>query len=280
MVFLTLEGIDFSRLHGAFAETFSDYVVPMNLTEADLQEMLTRRGYCPELSVGVFEDERMVAFTLNGFGTWSSRPAAYDTGTGVIPSHRGLKLATEMMQFSDSALREAGAETYILEVIDTNERAMRLYEKSGFRVTRRLQCFTFDRTEIVSGCDAFEIHNEELFDVTPLQRFGDASPSWQNSVESVARSSDRRVCVTAREGDEIVGFAVVFPDRAELAQLAVGAPHRRKGAGCALIARARELAGRPLCVLNIDCGNRGAIDFLTAIGSKPTVAQFEMARAL
>jgi hypothetical protein len=33
-------------------------------------------------------------------------------------------------------------------------------------------------------------------------------------------------------------------------------------------------------VLNVDCGNRTAIDFLTAVGSRPTVGQFEMAREL
>lgn len=280
MVFLSLKDVEFSRLHGAFAEAFSDYSVPMNLSEADLLELLTRRGFRPDLSVGVFDGDRIVAFTFNGFGTWNSRVAAYDSGTGVVPTHRGLKLASEMMQYADSALRGAGAETYILEVVESNDRAVRLYEKSGFSVTRRLQCFTFDRPEIESVCDDFEIRNEELFDLAPLQHYGDASPSWQNSVDSIARSRDRRVCVTARDGGEIAGFGVVFPERAELAQLAVASQHRRKGAGCAIIARARELAGRALRVLNIDCGNKTAIDFLTAVGSKPTVAQFEMERAL
>src|SRR5258708_32538819 len=105
----SLEGESFETIHAAFAEAFSDYIVRLSPTPDGLREMLTRRGWVPELSVGAYGGENLVAFTLNGFdGT-----TGYDSGTGVVPSHRRAGLPRQTMEGARARLRSAGATRYV-----------------------------------------------------------------------------------------------------------------------------------------------------------------------
>ncbi|MDP9190306.1 MAG: GNAT family N-acetyltransferase, partial [Acidobacteriota bacterium] len=134
----TLRIDDFDEMHRAFVDAFSDYVVPMKPPPEALREMFTRRGWVPELSSGIFEDDRLVAFTVNCLeGT-----SGYDTGSGVIPSHRRRGLARQTMEHSIDLLREAGATRYALEVLEQNVAAAAMYRDVGFSETRRLDCWT------------------------------------------------------------------------------------------------------------------------------------------
>jgi ribosomal protein S18 acetylase RimI-like enzyme len=137
-VIRTLRADDFDEIHRAFVDAFSDYVVPMKPAQDALREMFTRRGWVPELSSGIFEDNRLVAFTINGFDGVSG----YDTGSGVIPSHRRRGLARQTMEHSIELLRKAGATRYVLEVLEPNVGAAALYRDVGFVETRRLDCWT------------------------------------------------------------------------------------------------------------------------------------------
>ncbi|HEX6087578.1 MAG TPA: GNAT family N-acetyltransferase, partial [Thermoanaerobaculia bacterium] len=132
----TLTHDDFESLFAAFTAAFSDYVVPLVLTREQLMEMFTRRGWVPELSVGAFDGGAMVAFTVNCV----DGDRAYDSGTGVVPTHRRSGLARRLMETSFELLRPR---EYVLEVIDANERARALYRDLGFRETRALQCWGF-----------------------------------------------------------------------------------------------------------------------------------------
>src|SRR5688572_6486329 len=133
----TLTHDDFESLHAAFLAAFSDYVVKFALTPEQLAEMLTRRGWVPEVSVGAFEDGTMVAFTLNGV----EGDRAYDTGTGVIPTHRRRGLGRALMERSFELLSDR-CSTYVLEVLEPNTKAAELYRAIGFEVVRTLQCWT------------------------------------------------------------------------------------------------------------------------------------------
>ena len=64
----TLDGISIAAIYDAFTKAFSDYVEPINLTLNQLQHMIERRGFTPQLSFGAFSGEELVGFTLNGTG--------------------------------------------------------------------------------------------------------------------------------------------------------------------------------------------------------------------
>jgi ribosomal protein S18 acetylase RimI-like enzyme len=260
MVIRPLTAADFDSVHAAFNEAFSDYLVPLTLTREQLAELLRRRGWAPETSVAAFEGERIAAFTLNGV----EGDRAYDTGTGVVPSHRRRGLARQMMERSFELLRDC--RTCVLEVLEQNHNAVALYRGLGFTETRRFQCWRFDGEPqapvSLSACE-------------PVSLWWDVQPSWQNSTASMQRAGDRHVVL----GDEN-GYAIVFPSNGDLPQLAVKPEARRRGIGTRLLREAAAVAGKPLRILNIDDRDAGIAAFLEAAGATRTVRQLEMERNL
>lgn len=261
-VLRTLHHDDFDAVFTAFREAFSDYVVPFSPTREQLHEMLTRRGWAPHLSVGVFDGARMVAFTLNGFDD----RAAYDSGTGVVPSHRRRGLGREMIDFILPLLRDAGAERYVLEVVESNAPAIALYRAAGFQETRALQSWTYAPEALSAtpstGPSARAAMRPEYCDV---------APSWQNSTASIRRAHDRFEVIGSDDG-----YAVVFPSSGDLAQLAVAPAARRRGLGTRLLRDAATIAGKPLRIINVDDRASGIAAFLEAAGARRIVRQREM----
>jgi ribosomal protein S18 acetylase RimI-like enzyme len=222
--------------------------------------MFTRRGWVPELSVGAFDGDAMVAFTVNCV----EGDRAYDSGTGVVPSHRRRGLGRELMERSFELLRGRCRE-YVLEVIDANERAVELYLGTGFVVTRGLQCWGYESQSL-------KVSESQRGSMGP---WSDVEPSWQNSDGSIRRATQPHVVL----GDES-GYAVVFPDRGDLAQLAVRRDARRRGIGTRLLQAAAAVSGKPLRIMNVDEHDRGIAAFLEHNGAKRTVRQLEMIRPL
>ncbi len=268
----TLTHEDFESLYAAFLAAFSDYVVPLTLTREQFLEMITRRGWLPEVSVGAFEGDSMVAFTINAV----EGDRAYDSGTGVAPTHRRRGLGRELMERSFALLRERGCTSYVLEVIDSNTRAVELYRAAGFEVVRGLQCWAYesqDRNLSQSRSDADSLRPSDV--ETLRLEASDVAPAWQNSDRSIARAKARHVAL----GDER-GYAVVFPESGDLPQLVVRRDARRRGIGTRLLQSAAAVAGKPLRILNIDESDAGIAAFLERNGARKTVRQLEMIRSL
>lgn len=260
----TLHAEDFESLYAAFLAAFSDYVVPMTLARDQLAEMITRRGWVPELSVAAFEGDAIVAFTVNAV----EGDRAYDSGTGVVPTHRRRGLGRELMERSFALLREHGCTSYVLEVIDANARAVELYRATGFEVVRGLQCWGYESQSRKVAKSQRE-HDETL------RPHADVEPAWQNSDASIARAKAPHVTI----GDEH-GYAIVFPDSGDLPQLVVRRDARRRGIGTRLLQSAAGEAGKPLRILNVDESDRGIAAFLERNGAHKTVRQLEMIRSL
>jgi len=252
-----LTGIGWDVLAAAFTEAFSDYAVPMTMTADALANMQLRRGYAADVSFGAFDGARLVGFVL----TCRDGGRVYNSGTGVVPSHRRRGLARALV---DAVIASAPA-PYVLEVLESNARAIALYRELGFVETRRLRCWTYaiagDPQPAITG------------DLEVLAADADVELSWQNSLASIARAPEPHTVI----GDDR-GAAVVFPGTADLALLVVRRANRRRGHGKRLLAAAAHLAGRPLKILNIDARATEIAAFLDAAGAQPLVTQLEMMR--
>lgn len=271
-MFRTLTAGDFDAVVACFNEAFSDYAVSFSMTAPQLREIHARRGVVIDLSVGAFDGGRLVGFTLNGF----DGETAYDSGTGVVPSHRRQGLARGMMTFILPRLHDAGARRYLLEVIETNTRAVALYESLGFTTTRPLTCWRRETGDAVSDVAIGPIEPDwDLF-----ASFLDVAPAWQNSEASFRRARDPRVILGAFDGDLLAGYAIVFPRTHDLAQLAVRRTHRRRGIGAALFDRAAVEAEGMVRILNVDARDEGIDAFLGASGAEQFIRQREMARPI
>lgn len=261
MITRTLHDDEFDAIHRAFVEAFSDYVLPMQPSPEALREMFTRRGWAPELSSGIFDEDRLVAFTINGF----DGVTGYDTGSGVIPTHRRRGLARQTMEHSMSLLRDAGATRYLLEVLEQNMGAAALYQSLGFVQTRTLDCYILE----CSG-------RSQSFGMSkPRTSWWDVQPSWQNSTASIQRAKDAHIVLGDADG-----YAILFPSNGDIPQLAVRPEARRRGVGTRLLESAAAFAEKPLRIINVDSSDEGIAAFLAALGARRFVRQIEMERAL
>ncbi|MBQ8618273.1 MAG: GNAT family N-acetyltransferase [Clostridia bacterium] len=104
------------------------------ITEADQREVLAKAEHAPRaLMLGAFVQGRLV-------GVASLRPvhpgdrARHRAGLGIsiLKSHWGLGIGTAMMRALIAAAKETTLEQLELDVVSTNETAIRLYERCGF----------------------------------------------------------------------------------------------------------------------------------------------------
>jgi ribosomal protein S18 acetylase RimI-like enzyme len=274
---------DFDAIYDTFVEAFSDYQVKIQITKKQFRELNIRRGLNYGLSVGAFdENNRMAGLLLNGVDLWENKLTAYDMGTGVIPEFRRMGIANKMFDFLLPKLQQARVRQYLLEVIRSNQKAYDLYKKKGFRETRQFECFRAD----VKSLDLKKAENaESSFSIKPMEKldwilfesFWDWHPSWQNSTNSMKRCVSYKTVLGTFFKNKCVGYAIFYPESGDIAQMAVDKKFRRKGVGSLLTKEisARASEGR-LAFLNVDSSSAETISFLTELGFKNFVGQFEM----
>jgi ribosomal protein S18 acetylase RimI-like enzyme len=147
-----LSGTDPEIIWNGFSKAFADYEVQINRTQ--FMALIKRRGFDPDVSFAAFEGkENIIAFTLNGTGTFNGIPTAYDTGTGTVKEHRGKGLATKIFEHSLPFLNERNLKQYLLEVLQHNTGAVSVYTKLGFKVTREFNYFVQKSTGVIPGPD-------------------------------------------------------------------------------------------------------------------------------
>ena len=85
-------------------------------------------------SVLAFDGEVPVGLVncLEGFSTFACRPLVNIHDLAVLPSHRGRRVAEQMLQLVERIARERKACKLTLEVLSGNHSANRLYTRVGF----------------------------------------------------------------------------------------------------------------------------------------------------
>lgn len=233
----SLEKISFDTLFESFNEAFGEYEIRFNKVEVNA--MLQRRGFVPELSFGAFDGDKLVSFTFNGVGTYNGIKTAYDTGTGTIKEYGGRGLATKVFMHSIPYLKRANISRYLLEVLQHNTKAVGVYRKIGFSVTREFNYFIQKNENIVLKSKPvpsnFIVQATDLSLKESMMECWDFIPSWQNSFESIERSLKDFIILGMFINRNLSGYCIFEPNTGDVAQIAVNKEHRRKGIASALL---------------------------------------------
>lgn len=271
---------DIPALHDTFVAAFADYIVPIKLTREDLALKMKREGIEPSYCAGAFFGQQLVGFVLTGLGEWQGKPTAYNAGTGVIPAHRGHRLTSQLYTFMLPKLRESGLEQCLLEVIDRNETAARVYRALGFENTRQLLCFRSPVRDLLLTADTLPgiaIRQVSRPNWDCYAEFCDVLPSWQNTATAFRKSPDKKVVLEAMYADLVVGYVAFFPRTGSIAQLAVRHDYRQKGVATALLQETVRLTeASALMLLNVDASCLSLLEFMERIHVKSQFAQHEM----
>ena len=275
----TLEDTNIEILHEAFLSAFSDYQVKMDLPFWKFQQMLQRRGYVSEISIGAFKNQVLVGFVLNGFRNWNGKLTVYDTGTGVIGEYRKQGITSNMLLNIREVLKEKEAAQYLLEVIQTNTSAVQLYKKQGFQIIRNLACFQLDKNKYnpMITCKVEHVSKIDSTNWKQLTENWDFKPSWQNSIDSINAAPDTFIYSIVRFDDIIVGYGIIDKKTGDIPQIAVNKNYRRKGIARSIVTDLlKNTESYKVGVLNVDDQSKSTKDFLLVLGFEYVVGQYEM----
>lgn len=273
----------FRQLYEAFIDAFSDYVIPFALTETQFHNHINLNAVDLDRTVGCLEEDKLIAFSLNGFGEWHGKSTVYDAGTGVIPDFRRQGISNAMFEMMLPIFRNQGIEQWLLEVITTNSAALSLYEKLGFDTTRELAVLQLEGKMTKSDPPrGIEIRELDTPDWSVLTTFWDGETSWQNSVAAIDRSKQNKRIFGAYSEYKCVGYIISSSVFGRVAQLAVDKGHRSRGIGTALLLamQAETAEGFPLQIINVDKSISTAMSFFENRGFYEKICQYEMTMQL
>lgn len=268
-----LAGYQAADLHPVFSAAFADYVVPMRADVASLAALLTRRGWEPAWSSGLFREGRLVGLWLTGRD--DGRDEAYCITAGILPEARGGGGIDAMFARVQAA---TNGRPHRLEVIRGNERAARAYRRLGFRATRVLHFYQLARATAAVGEPAWPAVVEPWKPAAlPPESWLTYPAAWQNRRQAQRRAPHPPLWLTVREDGVLRGSAVLFAQTGDLAEMAVDPAARGRGIGRALLAAALEHAapGR-VALTTIDARDQALCSWLARCGGELTVSQDEM----
>lgn len=274
-----LKNIAPNQLCQVFNEAFSDYVIPMQMTVALLQQKMTGESIQLDYSAGAFQGDSLCGFILHGRDAHTPE-VLYNGGTGVVPTARGRHLIQELYEHFIPAYQESGVKEILLEVIATNQKAIKTYEHAGFERQRNFVCFKGEIPLKKTATTSILIQKSNLPEAAALASFSDQVPSWSNSVASVKREKQLTTTWVALHEHEIVGYISVFLASRRIRQIGVRKDMRRQGIGTALMQQAAEALGNPFTLINVDAQNKGLIAFLEKLGMTEILTQYEMKLSL
>ena len=259
MDFKLLTPSDFDEVRIALKAAFSTYSIQLDTSEKALFERFTRVNVSYPHSGAFYEGNKMVGFILHGIGERNGKKVAYNAGTGVIPEFRGQQLTEKMYANLIDMLIKNNFSEIVLEVIDTNESAVKIYDKIGFKKTRLLNCYIQN--------DDFEMGNKKTNDldtmIVPtnfpndlisdfLVKNADCIPSWQNDLHQIKNNKGEKAFLSYL-GDSLVGIIMLNVNSGRVSSICVDRKFRRKGLATQLLLHA-QLQSYPqlLSFINVD----------------------------
>ncbi|MBN4071432.1 GNAT family N-acetyltransferase [Crocinitomix catalasitica] len=274
MIIQTLSNIGFDQISAVFNLAFADYSIPMIMTEEQLKKRAVSYRVDLDFSVGVFDQGNLVAFILNATETDGSIKRVYNAGTGVVPVHRGKRLTKRMYDFILPILKEQLFRKSVLEVIDDNIPAIKVYEGVGFNTKRKLRCYK-GVINLSDENSAIKIEQAEpLWD--EVKSIWDTEPTWQNTILSLEAAGKENDFIVVNDDAHMVAYASYDPKQARVHQFAVHPDYRRKGYASALFKYIAEKAGNEVSIINVDESDIGMAKFFGQIGMQNYLNQIEM----
>lgn len=275
MTIQTIPDIKPEILLETFNEAFAEYFVPVQVTASQMRDKMLNDGIDLSISVGAFDQGRLIGFILHGSGMIDGLKTVYNAGTGVLPSYRGQGLTRRMYEFIIPGIKEQGYQLSVLEAITENTPAIKVYESVGFKPKRAVHCF---RGNIGSSNRAgdWKIAPISLPENEIIQQWWDWQPTWQNSWAAACRMIDQFQVLGAFRREQLIGYVSYHPVKGRIQQVAVHPQSRRQGVATSLVEQASRDCGVPMSVINIDEMAEADLAFFPSLGMEKLLGQYEM----
>lgn len=258
------------QITSCLREAFRGYYVQISSDPYVMQKRFRIAKVDYELSYGVFDEGRLVAFIINGIDVDKGMLTAFNTGTGVIQEYRGRGLVDKLYQYALPNLLDHGVKRCSLEVIDQNARAIAVYERIGFRIIRSIHCY---KGEVSSDKD-YKHHIQELPITDALLSTSEDLYSWDNKLSRVSSSNSgyKAYEVTDSKTSQPLGTFIINPISGRIAQM-----ESLEGSYEDLLDAIASISEKPtLSIINIDPKRSDLMAAMINSGMQNYISQYEM----
>lgn len=275
----TLETVSLDSLAQTFTAAFADYFVKINMTVPALEFKMRQEQIDLNLSAGLFDEGQLVGFILNGIGEIEGKKIAYNGGTGLIDSYRGNRSTQQMYDYLFPLLKEQEVKACQLEVIDINQRAIKVYQDIGFQIVRSFDCLK-GHIRPADRNAPFLIQTLENLSWPDLPKLWNFRPSWSYALNAHLRIQNDLEMLGAYKGELLIGYVCFLPKTGRITQFAVHPDYRRQKIATSLFAKMRRLGHKNMTVINVDKRDTSTLSFLQKMGFTSYIGQFEMSMTI
>lgn len=270
-----LQNVSYAEITQCLNLAFSDYALPLQLSEEQLQTLFTMNGVDKSLSFGAFFNSRLIGFILNSCSIYNNQKSVFDVGTGVIPEHRGKKVFTDLFAFTEQELLRHKIDMYYLEVLKQNTRAIHAYKKEGFSIVREFSILKSSSIQKNGNFDEVEYIDLDNWDFGKADNCIYVNPSYEHST-NILMLNPRLYGVSYHQtNNQLTSFCIFSKENGHIMQLGYTKADD-------LIMLLQSLMSRfdNIIVKNIDMEYPEVIEVLNSVGFVELTRQFEMAKSL
>lgn len=263
----TLTDTSWDTIYFSYGEAFENYVIPMNFNKDSTLKRWEISSIDLDLSYGVFDQEKLVAFVLH----IPSEEELYNLLVGVIPSHRGQHLIEKIYEKLEKELPHKKSS---LEVIRENAKAVRLYEKLGFKIKRELLSFK-GVLQIPETESPGDYVIDPLNYSQEMSRLKLSSPAFENSKACLIQHPEFHESHFLIKDERMLAYIIFTPQLNAIREIGSLIPIEKYLDP--LLTKMR-LNGEDLRIMNIDAESEELHGYLQKRGLEQFVTQLEMTK--
>lgn len=212
-----LSSLPFPKIIEALLAAFSDYYVTLSEDLDYWRQRFHAARVNLDYSYGVFDQEQLVAFIIHGIDQKKAIPTAFNTGTGVLDAYRGQKLVDLLYAHALPKLHAQGIKLCSLEVIQQNARAIRVYERIGFKINTSMYSY---RGKLPAPDSSIQLKEVPFTDLLQAGHKGYPNYFWDNTNAAVLQAGSTYITYGAYlPAGHLIGYFVWHAPRYHLVQV-------------------------------------------------------------
>lgn len=271
----SLACIDIQALRNCFNNVFKNYYVPLQLSRDQFADKLSTEAVDLKLSFGIFDGDEIVGFVLNGIDIAGNQKITYNAASGILAEYRGYRLSYMLYEHSIQQLKAAGAVKIILEVIEQNIAAIKIFEHFGFTVNRKLNSYVGKpvlREQLLVEIETLSSPDWEL-----IKRNCEWKPSWQYSTNCIKRGQSNYTLQVASSNKLPVAYCISNFNTGTIAHFGCSEIDAKEQYLSALFKQVNGVNNnQTTSVINVDTNALYANTFLLSIGLSRFFTSCEM----
>lgn len=191
----------------AWNKGFGDYYIPSHVSAEQLISRMGQLGLSPDYSFVAFHQGKPAGIILNAIKIINGKKRAWNGGTSVAVNYRSLGVGRELVSKTLELYEKEGVESASLEAYGVNEKAIRLYERCGYKFQDTL--LFLERKSAVSeeefkASNVFSVHYAIPQEASQLS-FYDSEVPWQTRSNFV---NSGEAVVVKNNFQKEVGYAI------------------------------------------------------------------------